>query len=142
MVADAAYPPAGLQITYPIVLQTPTESETTRMQECIRTTGVGFLTEREGGLSTVKRWEDCLSLGEQQRLAMARMFYHVPTFAILDECTSAVSQDVEKGLYQAAHNSGISCITISQRIALEEFHTQELQLGAACEKGWKLRHWN
>ena len=130
-----------MQITYPLVLKEPTAAQAIRMQDCIDTTGVGFLTEREGGLSTVKRWEDCLSLGEQQRLAMARMFYHAPTFAVLDECTSAVSQDVEKGLYEAAHRAGISCITISQRIALEEFHSQELQLGSCNENGWKLRHW-
>ena len=42
---------------------------------------------------------------------------------------SAVSVDVEEKLYTAANERGIACITISQRLALTQFHTQELRLG-------------
>lgn len=80
--------------------------------------GVGYLVDREGWDVTMK-WQDILSLGEQQRIGMARLFYHRPQFGILDECTSAVSVDVEEKLYRAAKEIGITCITISQRLALQ-----------------------
>lgn len=43
---------------------------------------------------------------------MARLFYHSPTYAILDECTSAVSSAMEQRLYEICRARGITCITI------------------------------
>lgn len=48
------------------------------------------------GIQEEVNWGERLSLGQQQRLGMARLFYHAPTFAILDECTSAVTTDMEE----------------------------------------------
>ena len=53
-------------------------------------------------------------------------------------CTSAVSADVEEELYRTAAEMGIACISISQRLALTEFHSQELHLGAPNAQGWSL----
>ena len=83
-------------------------------------------------------WEDTLSLGEQQRMGMARLFYNRPRYGVLDECTSAVSVEVEEKLYTAARELDITAITISQRLALTEFHSQELRLGEATDAGWSL----
>ncbi|XP_047326997.1 ABC transporter D family member 1-like [Impatiens glandulifera] len=87
-----------------------------------------YLLDREGGFDVTKNWEDILSLGEQQRLGMARLFFHKPKFGILDECTNATSVDVEEQLYQLACDMGITVLTSSQRPALLAFHSKELRL--------------
>ncbi|KAL0461296.1 UNVERIFIED_CONTAM: ABC transporter D family member 1 [Sesamum latifolium] len=97
-----------------------------------------YLLEREGGWDTCQNWEDILSLGEQQRLGMARLFFHKPQFGILDECTNATSVDVEEHLYRIASNLGITVMTSSQRPALIPFHSVELRL-IDGEGKWELR---
>eukprot|EP00250_Pteridium_aquilinum_P015282 c22492_g1_i1 orf=410-4411(+) len=97
-----------------------------------------YLLEREGGFDTTVNWEDMLSLGEQQRLGMARLFFHRPKYGILDECTNATSVDVEEHLYKLASSMGITVVTISQRPALIPFHSMELRL-VDGEGGWELR---
>ena len=46
---------------------------------------------------------------------MARLYYHKPMFAILDECTSAISLELEATLYNEASKLGITLFTISHR---------------------------
>ncbi|TEA14421.1 Peroxisomal long-chain fatty acid import protein 2 [Colletotrichum sidae] len=90
---------------------------------------LGYLPEREGGWDTRKEWKDVLSGGEKQRMGFARVLYHEPQFAILDEGTSAVSQDVEGVLYETCKEKGITLITISTRASLKKYHTYNLILG-------------
>ena len=62
-----------------------------RLRQLLAEVDLEYLVDREGGAGAVVDWGAQLSLGEQQRLGMARLFYHTPKFAILDECTSGVT---------------------------------------------------
>ena len=69
------------QITYPDAEGTVTEGE---LKELLERVDLGLLLLDSGAAADARvNWEDKLSLGEQQRLAMARLFYHRPKFAIL-----------------------------------------------------------
>lgn len=76
----------------------------------------------------VKHWNEELSIGAQQRLAMARLYYHQPKFAVLDECTSAVSPEMEQFMYKHAQEIGISLLSVAHRPALWHFHNRLLKL--------------
>ncbi|CBX97637.1 similar to peroxisomal ABC transporter [Plenodomus lingam JN3] len=101
---------------------------------------LGYLPDREGGWDTKKVWKDVFSGGEKQRIQIARLLYHEPRYAFLDESTSAVSSDVEGLMYEMAKAKGITLITISTRASLKRYHTFTLTLGLGDYGGdWELQ---
>lgn len=78
------------------------------LQAILEEAKLGYIPEREGGWDTRKMWQDVLSGGEKQRMGIARLLYHEPRYAFIDEGTSAVSSDVEGLLYETAKRKGIS----------------------------------
>ncbi|KRX09691.1 P-loop containing nucleoside triphosphate hydrolase [Pseudocohnilembus persalinus] len=75
-----------------------------------------------GNLDIRKDWTNQLAMGEKQAIAMARLFYHKPLFAILDECTSSVSLELEATLYETAKELNITLFTVSHRTSLFKYH--------------------
>lgn len=98
---------------------------------------LGYMATREGGLDSVNNWNDVFSGGEKQRIAIARLFYHKPQFAILDECTSAINLEDEHILYSKARDLNVTLFTISHRQSLFKFHDYYLKFDGFG--GWSFK---
>ncbi|KAG5648252.1 hypothetical protein DXG03_006210 [Asterophora parasitica] len=78
--------------------------------------------EREGGWDANREWRDALSGGDKQKIAWARLFYHNPRYAILDEATSLVPTEMEGLMMEHATRLGITLLTVSHRPSLWKYH--------------------
>lgn len=117
-----AYMPRGTLrdlITYPDKKSKLNDSELVNIVDKVF---LKYLYERVGGFDAVLDWAHVLSGGERQRLSVARIYYHRPKFAVLDETTSEVNPETENQLYIEAKKCGVTLITVSQRDTLRQHH--------------------
>lgn len=127
-----SYIPAGTlksALCYP---GEPHQFDDDACREALAVAKLEGLTER---LYERDRWQQKLSGGEQQRLAMARALLHRPDFLFLDEATSALDPATERALYDALLDRlpGTTVVSVAHREALEAFHDRifEIQAGGA-----------
>jgi ABC-type uncharacterized transport system fused permease/ATPase subunit len=102
---------------------------------CLEAVELPHLVMRCNGFDGALPWTDVLSGGERNRLAVARLLYHRPRFAFLDECTAAVSSDGELVLYKAMADTGISMVSVAHRKAVRPFHQHAIVLTG--DHGWE-----
>jgi ABC-type uncharacterized transport system fused permease/ATPase subunit len=118
------------------------DAEDERIKTCLRMAGLGKFVD--GGVPGVNldtrhlEWNDVLSGGERQRIGFARLFYHSPPFAILDEATSAINPDEEHSLYERVIEQGTTVVSIAHRLELRRFHKRELKLAGDGSGGWEI----
>ena len=116
------------QLTYP---SPPNSIPDDEIVLTLKEVNLGDLPERFGGLDADEDWTAVLSLGEQQRLAFARVLLAQPKYAILDESTSALDVANERLLYQLLRKKGITYISVGHRPSLLEYHPRVLQMEKA-----------
>lgn len=77
-----------------------------------------------------ERWDRTMSLGQQQRVAFARVILHKPRWVFMDEATSALDEDNQASMLGLFENElqGASVMSIGHRPGLEEFHTRTLHI--------------
>lgn len=121
------------QMIYPA---SETELSDEELLQLLQDVHLPDLAERVGGLSATRDWDKQLSIGEQQRLAFARVLVRQPRIVILDEATSALDSANEAALYQRVRDSGASVISVAHRPAVLAHHTHVLQLTG--DGGWKV----
>ncbi|KAL5989915.1 Canalicular multispecific organic anion transporter 1 [Asimina triloba] len=107
----------------------PTEADLTRVLEEVQ---LGDIISRFNGLDSVCEWSSVLSLGEQQRLAFARLLLSKPRLVLLDESTSALDEANEASadahLYKRIEAAGVTYISVGHRRTLRNFHRRILQI--------------
>ena len=119
-------------IWYPLAAQGSEQ----RLQEVLQLVGLPELADR---LDTVDDWSRILSLGEQQRIAFARILLVEPQWVFLDEATSALDEPREREMYEMLRRElpGTSIVSVGHRSTLFAQHDQELHLLGG--KQWILR---
>ena len=122
------------QLIYPSTETTLTEED---FQKILVQVNLADLAERFGGFNTEKEWESLLSLGEQQRLAFARILVNKPAYVILDEATSALDIKNEESLYQHLEHTETTYISVGHRPTLMKYHDWVLNI--LEEQKWELK---
>lgn len=125
------------QLIYP---NTNIEISNEELETILNQVNLSDLASRFGGFETEKDWGDVLSLGEQQRIAFARILITNPTYTILDEATSALDVKNEERLYQHLKETKTTYISVGHRPTLKKYHQMMLQISE--DTNWQLQHIN
>jgi putative ATP-binding cassette transporter len=121
------------QLLYP---NSSSEVDEEKLRRVLASVNLADLPERLGGFDADLDWAEILSLGEQQRLAFARLLLTEPRYAILDEATSALDLDNEQHLYDQLQATKTTFVSVGHRVSLVKYHQQVLEL--LGDGSWRL----
>jgi putative ATP-binding cassette transporter len=127
MLPQRPYFPVGTlkaAIAYPAE---PSAFSPEQVGETLSAVGLPKLASR---LDEDAHWNRTLSLGEQQRLGIARALLHKPQYLFLDEATASLDEPSEAALYQLLQEKlpVTTMVSIGHRSTLEAFHQRGVKL--------------
>ena len=121
------------QLCYP---QPPERFSDSQLRHALEEVCLPELVSRYPDLAVKEDWPRLLSLGEQQRLAFARLLLNSPRFVVLDEATSALDVVTEKKLYQLLVSRDLAFVSVGHRPTLTAYHNTVLELDGSG--AWRL----
>ena len=104
-----------------------------RLQQVLAEVGLPALAAR---LDEEAHWNRMLSLGEQQRLGVARALLAVPDYLFLDEATASLDEPSEAALYRLLQTSlpAATIVSIGHRSTLDAFHRHKISLVRSADQ--------
>ena len=121
------------QLCYPLA---PDRFSDEQLRHVLEQVMLAELVQRYPDLDIKQDWPRLLSLGEQQRLAFARLLLSSPRFVVLDEATSALDVNTERHLYKLLAEREMALVSVGHRPTLTSFHELVLELDGTG--GWRL----
>ena len=121
------YLPQGNLLTalyYPDTTENVDLAKITRVLEQVQ------LAHLQDRLEQEQDWSRILSLGEQQRLAFARLLLHKPKVSFLDEASASLDEGMEYAMYRLIREElpNTTIISVGHRSTLVPLHQQQLEL--------------
>jgi vitamin B12/bleomycin/antimicrobial peptide transport system ATP-binding/permease protein len=104
-----------------------------RIGDVLTAVGLPALVSR---LDEEAHWNRMLSLGEQQRLGLARALLHAPQYLFLDEATASLDEPSEAELYRLLQQRlpETTIVSIGHRSTLDAFHRRHVVLARGNEQ--------
>ncbi len=111
-------------LSYPAPLERFKEADAAKALELV---GLKHLIAR---MNEEERWDRVLSLGEQQRMAFARLVLHKPAWVFMDEATAALDEENQDAMMNLVLDQmpDVALVSIGHRPGLEVFHNRTLTL--------------
>jgi ABC-type uncharacterized transport system fused permease/ATPase subunit len=117
----------------------PPPPDDAALRSALAAVALEALATRPGGLDATSDWAAVLSLGEQQRLAFARLLLAKPRLALLDESSSALDGEAEAAAYAALRAAGTTYVSVGHRDSLRAAHQRALRIAGDGNGGWALQ---